>query len=532
MREFLPFENQPPIDWSKKENQKRMKESLKRIRKSFGKDYPLVIGKDKISISEKISSFNPANFKERIGQVSQGFGDLIKKSTEIAYQSWLSWREVPYQKRAQILFEAAKILREKRFEAQALCVYEIGKNWIEADADVAEAIDFLEYYGKRMIELGGGEVLPGLPVELNTTEFLPRGVVAVIGIWNFAWAINVGMIAAPIVTGNTVVFKPSSLSPIIGYQIFEIFSKAGLPEGVLNFLPGKGKEIGEELVKDPLVIGVAVTGSKQTGQVLHQICGNFPCDYGFKQILVGEFGGKDLIYLEPDCDLDQALEGVLWSFLGYQNQKCSACSVLLLHQDIYSLFLERFREAVDSIKIGPPEDPSNLIGPLIDDQAKVKAQKYFEIGKKEGRLIYQGKVDKQLEEIGYFFAPAIFEVESGAKIATEEIFAPILAVIKVKDFNQALEIFRQNQYALTGGVFTRSPALIEKAKKLLKYEVGNLYINRKITGALVKRQPFGGWRFSGVGSKAGGKYYLLRFVYESSISENLIRKGYVPTKNP
>jgi len=521
------FRNEPLTDWSLKENIESMRQALFQVRKEFGKRYPFMVGDALVLSHQTVKSLNPANFKETVGLVSMVNNYWIDRACREAYEAWQFWQRIPYQERAEYLFEAAKIMRKKRFELVALTVFEVGKSWIEADADVAEAIDFLEFYSRQMLEIGEPKITEKIPGEHNQTVYIPRGAIAVIGVWNFPFAINVGMISGALVTGNTVVFKPASASAVIGYKIAEIFKEAGLPDGVLNFVPGSGEKVGEALVTHPKIIGVAVTGSKQTGLRIQQLISHYPCDYGFKAIVAGEFGGKDKIIIDSDADLDEAVKGVRDSWLGYQGQKCSACSVVIPVADIYNRFLERLIEAAKSLKIGPPENPANFIGPVIDEHALDKIKRYIEIGKTEGKLVYIGEIPPDLAKIGYYLPPVIFtDVQRRARIAKEEIFGPVLAVVEARDFNEAVEIFNDSEYALTGGLFSRLPSHIERAKRELN--VGNLYINRKITGALVGRQPFGGWKYSGIGSKAGSQDYLLRFMYQKTISENIMHRGFAP----
>lgn len=522
---FADFRNEPLTDWSRKENREKMRQALLKVRRKLWQRYPFVVGSTSVLSYQIINSLNPANFKETVGLVSMANNYWVDKACNETWEVWQFWQKVPYQKRAEYLFKAAQIMRDKRFELVAWAVLEIGKNWQEADADVAEAIDFLEYYGNLMLELGEPQITEEIPGELNETYYVPRGVVLVIGVWNFPFAINVGMISAALVTGNTVVFKPASTSAVIGYKIYEIFKEAGLPDGVMNFVPGTGGEVGEALAKHPKVIGIAVTGSKETGLRLQEIVGKYPCEYGFKEIIAGEFGGKGRIILDRDADLVEATKAVRDSWLGFQGQKCSACSVLIPVEDVYDAIVEKLIDAAKSLKIGPPEDPSNFMGPVIDEKALKKIKDYVEIGKIEGKLAYIGELPQSLAERGYYHPPVIFtDVKRKARIAQEEIFGPILTVVKARDFDEAIEIFNDSEYALTGGLFSRLPSHIERAKRELN--VGNLYINRKITGALVRRQPFGGWKFSGVGSKAGGPDYLKRFMYSKTISVNTMRKGF------
>ncbi len=525
--EMRTFKNEPLIDWSSKKNQKRMVQALTTVRQKLGRNYPLIINGQYMFLSKSIISRNPSNFREVAGFVSSANSQMVDTACYAAYNAWDAWKKTPYKERARCLLRAAEIMRRRRLELIAWIIFEVGKSWQEADGDIAEAVDFLEFYARRMLEFGSARITKDIPGENNKTWYVPRGVVAVFGTWNFPFSINVGMVSAPIVTGNTVVFKPASLAAISGYKIAEIFCEAGLPSGVLNFIPGSGSEVGEALAAHSKIIGIAITGSKETGLRLQKVCAENPCEYGFKEILVGEFGGKDRIIIDSDADLDEAVRGVKESWLSAQGQKCSACSVVITVGNVHDVFLARLIEAARSLKIGSPEDPSVFLGPLIDDKALEKVKEYVEIGKSEGILAYFGNLPAGLAERGYYHPPVIFtDVDQNARIAKEEIFGPVLAIIKAESFDQALEIFNDSEYALTGGLYSRLPSHIECAKK--ECNVGNFYINRKIIGAFVSRQPFGGWKFSGTGSKAGSRDYLLRFMYQKTLSENTLRRGFAP----
>lgn len=528
----IGFCNEPLTDWSQEENRRKMQEAILGVRRAFGQEYPLVVGKSLVFTGQVISSVNPANYNKIVGLVSQANSSWVDKACQEAFKAWQDWQRVPFWKRVKYLFRAAELMRRRRFELAALVLFEVGKNWREADADIAEAIDFLEYYARSMSELGPPTVTQEVPGEHNETWRVPTGVWAVIGTWNFPFAINVGMVAAAIVAGNTVVFKPASASAVIGYKISEIFRQACLPDGVLNFLAGSGGEIGEELVRHPKVINVAFTGSKKVGLIIHRLCGQHTCDYGVKELRVGEFGGKGKIIIDSDADLDEAVKGAVDSAFEYCGQKCSAGPVNIVidgsrDRALYNRFCKRLVEATESIKIGPPEEMGTFMGPLVGQGQLDLVCTYVQIGKSEGRLLYEGIVSKELAEQGYYHAPVILtDVSTKARIYQEEIFGPVLAVVRAENLDQAIGMFNDSEYALTGGIFSRLPSHCERAAR--ECACGNFYINRKITGAIVGRQPFGGWKFSGVGSKAGGKNYLLRFMYEKTISENVMRRGYAP----
>jgi RHH-type proline utilization regulon transcriptional repressor/proline dehydrogenase/delta 1-pyrroline-5-carboxylate dehydrogenase len=411
-----------------------------------------------------------------------------------------------------------------RFELAALMVLEVGKNWSDADADVCEAIDFLEYYGREMMRLGQPRRMGDAPGELSVLFYEPRGVGAVIAPWNFPLAISMGMVSAAIVTGNTVVYKPSSQSALTGYMIYKIFEMSKLPPGVLNFLPGPGGEIGDMLVTHPDVAFITFTGSKEVGLRIIELARMTPEGaFGVKNV-VAEMGGKNAIIIDADADLDEAVTQVLESAFNYQGQKCSACSRLIVLEENYEKVIERLKAAAESILLGPVEDPQNFMGAVIDASAAKKILDYIQVGKQEGSVLVERTPPGAS---GYFVPLAIFEnIRIEHRLAQEEIFGPVLAVMKARDFDEALDIANSTRFALTGAVFSRSPANIDKARKV--FRVGNLYINRGSTGAIVGRHPFGGYKMSGVGSKAGGPDYLLQFMVPRNVAENTIRRGFAP----
>ena len=414
-----------------------------------------------------------------------------------------------------------------RDELAALQVYEVGKNWSEAGADVCEAIDFLEYYGREMLRLATPQRMGKVPGEVSHLFYEPRGVVAVIAPWNFPLAISTGMTSAALMTGNTVVYKPSSQSSVIGAMMCQIFEKTKLPRGVLNFLPGPGSEIGKTLVTHPDVALIAFTGSREVGlEIIERASKTSEGSLHIKRV-VAELGGKNAIILDADADLDEAINHVLHSSFGYQGQKCSACSRVIVLDEIYDKFVERFKEAALSVQLGPAEDPKTFAGAVIDARAKEKILSYIEIGRREGKLL----LERDLTEAkGHFVPLTVFtEIRPEHRIAQEEIFGPVLAVIRVRDFDEALNVANSTPYALTGSLFSRSPENIARAKH--GFRVGNLYINRGCAGAVVGRHPFGGFKLSGVGSKSGGPDYLLQFMIPRNIAENTIRSGFAPTED-
>ncbi|MFQ3592041.1 MAG: L-glutamate gamma-semialdehyde dehydrogenase, partial [Gemmataceae bacterium] len=440
-------------------------------------------------------------------------------------KAFAAWRDTPAEQRAELLQKAATILRRRRFELAAWQILECGKQWREADADLAEGIDFCEYYAQEMRRLA----LPRwrkVPGEDNQYFYEPRGVSVVIAPWNFPLAILCGMTAAALVTGNTVIMKPAEQSSVMAAKLMEVFLEAGIPPEVLSFLPGIGEEIGPTLVQSPDTALIAFTGSLKVGLLINEQASHTPPGQHHVKRVIAEMGGKNAIILDDDADLDEAIDGVVESAFGYQGQKCSACSRLLVPQSKHDAFVERLVQATKSRTIGPAEDPGFFMGPVIDEEAFNRLRSVTERGQTDAKLAYAGEVSHLVDQ-GYYIAPHIFtEVKPESFLAQEEFFGPILSVIRYRDLNHALEIANGVPYALTGGLYSRSPANIARVKR--EFRVGNLYINRKITGALVDRQPFGGFKLSGIGSKAGGPDYLLQFLLPRSITENTLRRGFAP----
>jgi RHH-type proline utilization regulon transcriptional repressor/proline dehydrogenase/delta 1-pyrroline-5-carboxylate dehydrogenase len=517
------FRNEPSFDFSISANRDNMADAIRSQKKSINRAYPLLIGDREVITGNEIVSLNPARPRETIGRVSSASKSEADEAIGEAVRMREEWGKTLPEKRASCLFKAAQEMRRRRFDLAALQVCETGKSWREADADVAEAIDYLVYYGREMLRLGTA-VRPGdYPGEENEYFYRPRGIGVVISPWNFPLAIAAGMVSAAIVTGNCVIFKPSSLSPVTGYRLVETFLHTGLPRGVLQFLPGHGSEVGEYLVSHPAIDFVAFTGSRDIGLRIMEIAGETKQEQRSIKKVIAEMGGKNAIIIDETADLDEAVKGVAESALGYQGQKCSACSRVIVIGDVFGTFSRRLKEAVESIPVGPPEDPGNGMGPVIDEAAQAKIGEYIEAGKKEGELL----LESDIHRYGYFIGPAIFsDVSPYSRIATEEIFGPVIAVMRARDIDEAIHIANTSSYALTGGIYSRSPFNILKAKS--DFRVGNLYINRKITGALVGRQPFGGFGMSGIGSKTGGPDYLLQFLNPVSISENTLRRGFAP----
>ncbi len=524
VKSFHPeFVNEPLIDFSKLENRKLMEEALRKTRNTFNKKYPILIGAKEVWTDQEVLSFNPARPDEIVGRVCIASKEHAQQAVESARLAWPMWRSVSTKERADYLIRAAAEIRKRRFEFMALEVYEVGKTWTEADGDVTEAIDYLEYYAAEITRLSAPKIMGNYPGESNEYSYEARGVGAVIAPWNFPLAIPIGMVSAALVTGNCVILKPSSLSSVLGWRLVEVFRSLGLPQGVLSLIPGSGQEVGEYLVSHPEIDFMAFTGSRDVGLNIVKLAGVTGAGQFNVKRVIAEMGGKNAIIVDETADLDEAVKGVLESALSFQGQKCSACSRVIVVGDNYDEFCDRLREAMESIVIGPPENPEVFMGPVIDKAAMDKIRNYIELGNREGKPL----LIRNVQEAGYFVGPAIFtDVSPDSRIAQEEIFGPVLVIMKSQDLDDALEIANSTPYALTGGIFTRSPANIRKVKG--DFRVGNLYINRKITGALVGRQPFGGFGMSGVGSKAGGPDYLLQFMNIRSISENTLRRGFAP----
>ncbi|HBV97688.1 MAG: 1-pyrroline-5-carboxylate dehydrogenase [Peptococcaceae bacterium BICA1-7] len=520
------FKNEPVLDWTIGENRESFERALAAVKKEFGRKIPLYINGREVVTGKEIISTNPNRPTEVLALVSSAGVKEAGEAVAAAREAFCAWRDTEPGQRAQYLFKAASAAREMRLELAALQVFEVGKNWSEADADVTEAIDFLEYYGREMIRLSRPRRTGSAPGELSHLFYEPRGVGAVIAPWNFPLAISVGMTAAALVTGNTVVYKPASQSPVTGSMVYEIFKRAGLPAGVLNFLPGPGGEIGDCLVTHPEVSFITFTGSMEVGLRIIDLAAKTPAHAMGVKSVVAEMGGKNAIIVDSDADIDEAVTHTLYSAFGFQGQKCSACSRAIVLEENYGIFVERLAAAAGSINIGNTEDPRVFMGAVIDDSARKKIMSFIEQGKKEGRVL----VHRELPVMeGHYVPLTIIEgVRPDSVIAQEEIFGPVLAVIKVKDFSEALQVANGTRYALTGGVFSRSPENLLRARR--EFRVGNLYINRGCTGAIVERHPFGGFKMSGVGSKSGGPDYLLQFTVPRVVTENTMRRGFAPAE--
>ncbi len=520
------FSNIADIDFSKFENIELQSQKLREIREQFGRSYPLIINNETVKTNEWMDSLNPARPQEIIGKIAKATPPQAESAIASARVAFPLWSALSSRERANYLFKAAQIMQSRRSELTAWIIYETGKAWAESDADVSEAIDFLNYYSCEVIRLGDFFSMFQVPGETNDYHYTGRGVGIVISPWNFPLAIITGMSSAALAAGNSIIIKPATQSAVVASKLMEIYLDAGLPPGVVNFLPGPGGKTGEHLVQHKDSAFVIFTGSKEVGLRINQLASQQQSGQRFVKKVVAEMGGKNAIIVDNDADLDEAIIGTLSSAFGFQGQKCSACSRVIVLENLYTAFVERLIDSAKDIPIGLPEDPHFIIGPLIDKNAQQRTLQYIEQGKKEARLMLQGSIPERCQQ-GFYVSPTIFsDVPPHAVIAQEEIFGPVLSVIKARSLDEALTIANDSEFGLTGGIFTRSPSSIKKA--INQMQVGNLYINRKITGAVVGRQPFGGFKMSGIGSKAGGPDYLLQFMIPRTVTENILRQGYAP----
>ena len=514
-----PFRNEPPVDFTKSENARRMRAALDRVRGQLGREYDLVIGGHRVRTAEKIRSLNPARPSEVVGIHQKAGKEHVEPAMQAALKAFESWSRTSWEERVGLLFRTADILRERKFEMMAWLVFEVSKNWAEADADIAETIDFCEFYAREALKLANNTDAPvQLPGEHDQLFYIPLGVGAVIPPWNFPCAIMAGMTLASIVCGNTVILKPSSDSPTIAAKFLEILEEAGMPEGVVNFCPGSGASFGDAVVAHPKTRYIAFTGSREVGLRINKVAADVvPGQVWIKRTIL-EMGGKDAILVDADADLDSVVEGVAQAAFGFQGQKCSACSRAIIDERIYDKFLERLKARVERITLGDPASNANM-GAVINEGSMKSIMNYIEIGKREGRLITGGVRANEAGD-GYFIQPTVIaDIQPGSKLEQEEIFGPVLAVIKSRNFEHGLKIANDTEFGLTGAVYTGSREKIEVAKR--EFHVGNLYINRKCTGAIVAAHPFGGFNMSGTDSKAGGPDYLLLFTQAKSVGEKL-----------
>ena len=512
------FRNEPFTDFSKEDNAKAMRQALAKVKSELGREYPLVIGGERIKTDAKLDSINPANRSELVGRFQKATKELATRAVESAYEAFQTWKRTGAEERANLLFRVAGILRERKHELSAWMIYEVGKTWPEADGDTAEAIDFCEFYAREMLRYAEPPPLTSNPGEDNRLEYIPLGVGAVIPPWNFPLAIMAGMTSASFVTGNTVVLKPSSDAPTIAYKFFEILEEAGLPPGVVNFMTGSGAEVGDVIVDHPKTRYVAFTGSKEIGLRINERAAKAQPGQIWIKRVVAEMGGKDAIIVAADANLEEAATGIVQSAFGFQGQKCSACSRAIIDAQVYEPMLEKIVAKTAQIKLGDPSDTATAMSAVINEKAFRTITDYIEKGKAEGgRVLAGGGSDG---EQGFFIEPTIIaDVKPGDTIEQQEIFGPVLAVIKANDFDDALKIANDTEFGLTGALYSADEAKLDRARE--EFHVGNLYLNRKCTGALVGVHPFGGFNMSGTDSKAGGHDYLLLFMQAKSIATRI-----------
>jgi len=515
-----PFRNEPMVDFSKEENARRMRTAIEKVRGQLGREYDLVIGGRRSRTAEKIKSLNPARPSEVVGVHQKASRDHVEPAIQAAHKAFESWSRTSVEERASLVFRVGDLLRERKFDFMAWLVFEVSKNWAETDGDISETIDFCEFYAREALRLGRTTTPVQLPGEHDQLRYIPLGIGAVIPPWNFPAAIMAGMTLASIVCGNTVILKPSSDSPTIAAKFFELLEEAGMPEGVVNFCPGGGASFGDAVVAHPKTRYVAFTGSREVGLHINKSAASQAAGQVWIKRTILEMGGKDAIIVDADCDLDAAVEGVAQAAFGFQGQKCSACSRAIVDERVYDKFLDMLKARVEKITIGDPADNPNM-GAVINEGSMQDILRYIEIGKKDGRLLTGGSRATNAGE-GYFLQPTVFaDIPAKSTLEQEEIFGPVLAVIKSKNFEHALEIANDTEFGLTGAVYTKSKDKIEIAKQ--DFHVGNLYINRKCTGAIVGAHPFGGFNMSGTDSKSGGPDYLYLFSQGKSIAEKILR---------
>ncbi|ASN06994.1 L-glutamate gamma-semialdehyde dehydrogenase [Virgibacillus necropolis] len=511
----VPYKHEPFTDFTVGENQKLMLEAIKKVETDLGGEYPLIIGGERITTDDKIVSVNPSKKDEVIGLVSKANKEIAEQAMKVADSKFESWRKSDPKVRADILFRAAAIIRRRKFEFTAHLVKEGGKPWKEADADTAEAIDFLEYYGRQMLEFKDGAKINSRPIEYNQYNYIPLGVGVVISPWNFLFAIMAGTTSAAMVSGNTVLLKPASSTPVIAYKFMEVLEEAGLPDGVINFIPGPGSEVGDYLVDHPRTRFVSFTGSRDVGTRIFERAAKVQKGQNWLKRTIIEMGGKDTIIVDNEADLELAAQSIVQSAFGFSGQKCSACSRAVIHEDVYDQVADRVAELTKELSAGDPSDNSHFMGPVIDQGAYDKIMSYIEIGKDEGELLVGGTGD---DSEGWFINPTVFkDLDPVARIMQEEIFGPVVALAKGKDFDELIKIANNTDYGLTGAVITNNRDHQEKARQ--DFHVGNLYFNRGCTAAIVGYQPFGGFKMSGTDSKAGGPDYLIHHMQGKTTSE-------------
>jgi len=513
------FKNESFVDFSKEDNVRKMRSAIGKARGQLGREYDLIVGGKRFKTSDKIRSINPAKPSEVVGVHQKSGKEHVEPAVQAALSAFTHWSRTSAEERASLLFRVADVMRERKLEFMAWLVFEVSKNWFEADADISETIDFCEFYGREALRFAKAEPPVQLPGERDTLAYIPLGVGAVIPPWNFASAIMAGMTLASIVSGNTVVLKPSSDSPTIAAKFVELLEECGMPDGVVNFCPGGGASFGDALVAHPKIRYIAFTGSREVGLHINQTAAHQqPGQIWIKRTIL-EMGGKDAIIVDADADIDSAVEGVAASAFGFQGQKCSACSRAIVDERIYDKFLEKLRSRAERITVGDPAENPNMAA-VINEGSMNDILRYIEIGKKEGRLITGGARDTSAGD-GYFIQPTVIaDIPAKSTLEQEEIFGPVLVVIKSRNFDHALEIANDTEFGLTGAVYSSSREKLDRAVR--EFHVGNLYLNRKCTGAMVGAHPFGGFNMSGTDSKSGGPDYLYLFTQAKSVGEKIV----------
>jgi 1-pyrroline-5-carboxylate dehydrogenase len=512
------FVNEPFFDFSREENARNMCAAIEKVRGQLGHEYDLIIGGKHLKTTDKIRSLNPSKPSQIVGIHQKAGREHVEPAITAALKAFDSWSRTSVDERVGLLFRAADRMRERKMEYMAWLVFEVSKNWAEADADISETIDFCEFYAREALRFAKAETPVQLPGERGSLTYIPLGVGAVIPPWNFPCAIMAGMTLASIVCGNTVILKPSSDSPTIAAKFIELLEEVGMPEGVVNFCPGAGASFGDAIVSHPKTRYIAFTGSREVGLHINRSAATqAPGQVWIKRTIL-EMGGKDAIIVEADAEIDSAVEGVAQAAFGFQGQKCSACSRAIVDERVYDKFLEQLKTRVETITLGDPAENANM-GAVINEGSMKTILEYIEQGKKDGRLLTGGGRATEAGE-GYFIQPTVFaDIPPKSKLEQEEIFGPVLAVIKSHGFDHALEIANDTEFGLTGAVYTKSQDKIDRAKR--EFHVGNLYINRKCTGAMVGAHPFGGFNMSGTDSKSGGPDYLYLFTQAKSVAEKI-----------
>ena len=522
--ELPPFRNEPLTDFTREPARAAMREALRSVRGQLGRTYPVTLAGAPIDARETFDSTDPGDFQRVVARFPKAEPRHADPAVKAARDAFAAWSNTPAEERAAVLVRAADLMRRRRFELAAWEIYECGKPWREADADIAEAIDFCEFYAREMIRLAAPR-RRDVPGETNAAEHIARGVVVVIPPWNFPLAIPCGMTVAALVTGNTVVLKPSERSPMTAWLLADVLREAGLPEGVLTLLPGFG-DVGQALVDHPGVDLISFTGSRAVGLEINRRAADTRPGQDHVKRVIAEMGGKNAVIVDDDADLDEAVVGVVHGAFGYSGQKCSATSRVVVLDGVYDAFLARLAEAVQALPVGPADDPDTAVGPVIDARARDRVWEYGRVARSEGRVVAHVDAGPLADKGAYVGPLVVADVAPDARIAQEEVFGPVLAVLRARDLTEALAIANGTEYALTGALYSRSPAHIDRVKR--EFRVGNLYINRPTTGAQVDRQPFGGFKLSGIGTKTGGPDYLLEFLLTRSVTENTMRRGFAP----